>query len=111
MERPIQQYVWQNSGYPFTGNCQKENENAAGFQARASDINDEIILRLNSHLDKFLIFTGECTDTDPDKTIITSPASQLITYSLKDAFTILVQHLHRHIDQALKVKREAEFPL
>ena len=45
-----------------------------------------------------------------DKTIITSPPVQFVTYSLRDAFQFLIQHEHRHINQAIRVKVNRSFP-
>lgn len=80
------------------------------FKPDTSNIEGDIILKFNSHLDKLLLLIGSCAEADLDKTIITSPASGIVTYSLKDAVTILVQHLHRHINQAVRVKNEPGFP-
>lgn len=80
------------------------------FRPAASEINTDIILSFNTQLDKFLKLMNECLDADLDKTIITSPVSRIITYNLKDAYTILVQHLHRHINQAIRVKNNPSFP-
>ncbi|MEO1518516.1 MAG: DinB family protein [Bacteroidota bacterium] len=47
---------------------------------------------------------------DHAKTIVTSPASQFITYSLKDAFAILCMHPERHLNQARNVLKMSAFP-
>jgi hypothetical protein len=48
--------------------------------------------------------------TDIDKTIITSPILSIVTYSLRDAFQFLVTHERRHINQAVRVKGNENFP-
>ena len=45
-----------------------------------------------------------------DKTHISSPVSKFVTYSLRNAITLLIQHEHRHINQAIKVKANKNFP-
>ncbi|HYV55678.1 MAG TPA: hypothetical protein VE933_13915, partial [Chitinophagaceae bacterium] len=40
----------------------------------------------------------------------TSPVIRMVTYILRDAFQFLIQHEHRHINQATRVKRNDNFP-
>ena len=47
---------------------------------------------------------------DLEKIIITSPAVAAVTYSLMDAYRIIVVHEHRHFQQAKRVTEEASFP-
>jgi hypothetical protein len=62
------------------------------------------------NLDIFLNLISSCRHIDLDKTIITSPVLGFVTYSLRDAFQFLLQHEHRHINQAMNVKHEETFP-
>jgi hypothetical protein len=62
------------------------------------------------NLECFLNYISKCADIDIDKTIITSPTIKIVTYSLRDAFEFLIQHEHRHINQAIRVKENHEFP-
>ena len=75
-----------------------------------SDKSGEIIEHYYQSLDRFLHYISECRNIDVDKTIITSPAVQIVTYSLRDAFQFLIQHEHRHINQAIRVKVNRSFP-
>jgi hypothetical protein len=43
--------------------------------------------------------------------IITSPVAAFVTYSLKDAYTIMALHNRRHFNQAKRVTEAAEFPM
>ena len=43
-------------------------------------------------------------------TIVTSPVSPLVTYSLLDAYRIMVAHGRRHFEQAQRVTEAAGFP-
>jgi hypothetical protein len=63
-----------------------------------------------SNYDSFLNLIAHCKKIDIDKTIITSPAIKIVTYSLRDAFEFLINHEHRHINQAIRVKDNTEFP-
>ena len=49
-------------------------------------------------------------DIDPVKRIITSPLLGFVTYSLDDAYTVLVVHSQRHLGQAKRVTENADFP-
>lgn len=70
----------------------------------------EVIERYHQNLDGFLELISKCQNIDIDKTIITSPALRIVTYSLRDALHFLIQHEHRHINQAVRVKRNEDFP-
>jgi hypothetical protein len=61
-------------------------------------------------LDDFLSYISKCKDVDIDHTIINSPTVKIVTYSLRDAFQFLLQHEHRHLNQAIRVKVSAGFP-
>jgi len=80
------------------------------IQPSASEIKIEIIERYYESLDQFLRYISNCRNIDIDTTIITSPALRMVTYSLKDAFQFLIQHEYRHINQAIRVKRNGDFP-
>ena len=64
----------------------------------------------HKHLDSFLNYVSGCDKVNVDKIIITSPAIKFVTYSLRDAITFLIQHEHRHINQAIRVKMNEAFP-
>lgn len=70
----------------------------------------EIIELYHKNLDNFLEHISNCKNVDLDKTIITSPIIQIVTYSLRDTLLFLVQHEHRHINHALRVKASENFP-
>lgn len=66
--------------------------------------------RFHKHLDSLVEYMAISQRVDIDKTHITSPVSRVVTYSLRKAFLILVQHLHRHIRQAKALKTLKGFP-
>ena len=76
-----------------------------------SNIDDAIVARFHHHHEKMLGYITAATTVDLDKIKITSPVSKLITYSLRDAITVIVYHKHRHINQAIRVKEMPGFPL
>lgn len=81
------------------------------FQPTASEMSIDSIERYLSNLDSFLAYISKCRTIDLDKTIIPSPVTQIITYSLRDALSFLVQHEHRHLNQAIKVQTHENFPI
>ena len=76
----------------------------------ASKMQTGIIEDYHKNLDAFLQCISACQNTDLDKTIIKSPIATIVTYSLRDAFQFLIQHEHRHINQAIRVKTNGNFP-
>ena len=80
------------------------------FRPAASKMGIELFDRYYKNLDSFLEFISNCRNIDIDKTIITSPAIGVVTYSLRDTLQLLVQHEHRHINQAIRVKMREGFP-
>ena len=49
-------------------------------------------------------------DLDLEKIKISSPVTNLITYSLMDAYRIIINHEKRHLLQATKVSEMDGFP-
>jgi len=80
------------------------------FLPAASEFKMEILDRYYKNLDDFSGLIARCGNIDLDKTIITSPAVSFVTYSLRDAMQFLMQHEHRHINQAARVKTDERFP-
>lgn len=68
-------------------------------------IDTGIVERFHKHLDTLLEYINACRSTDLDKTFITSPVSGIVTYNLRNAIKILIQHEHRHINQAIRIKK------
>ena len=75
-----------------------------------SNIDAGILERFQKHLDSLIEFMIDCRNADIDRTHISSPVNRFITYSLRNAFLLLVQHEHRHISQGVKVKVMKGFP-
>jgi len=82
----------------------------AKIRPSASEFKVGIIDRYHKSLDEFLEYISKCINIDIDKTIISSPTLQIVTYSLRDAFYFLIRHEHRHLNQAIRVKNYEAFP-
>ena len=80
------------------------------LQPNTSEKNLAFIEKFHKNWDIFLEYVSNCRNVDIDKTIITSPIIRIVTYSLRDALYFLVQHEHRHINQAIRVKANKRFP-
>ena len=76
----------------------------------ASNIDTGILERFQKHLDTLIAFMIDCRNTELDRVHISSPVTGIITYSLRNAFLLLVQHEHRHISQGVKLKGMRGFP-
>ena len=107
---------------PFTAACGRIMKNRLQEQVKrkmiapekirpsASELKLDIIDRYYKNLDEFLAYISNCLNIDIDKTILTSPTIQIVTYSLRDAFYFLIRHEHRHLNQAIRVKNNEAFP-
>ena len=80
------------------------------IQPATSNISDDIAERYSNNLAAFLEYISACGNIDIDKTVINSPILSIVTYDLRDAFQFLLQHEHRHINQAIRVKVNNDFP-
>ena len=75
-----------------------------------SDIDAAIISRFVSHIDEVSRKVEACGAADRQKTVVTSPFLKIFTYSLDDAYTVLVEHTKRHFRQAKRVTEAEGFP-
>jgi hypothetical protein len=80
------------------------------FQPSSSDISGSSIedfVELQAKVAESIEATKKL---NPGRIVITSPAASMITYSLMDAFRIIVVHEKRHFQQAQRVTKETGFP-
>lgn len=75
-----------------------------------SKISDDIVDRFAIHLDEINRRIEACADADRQKTVVTSPFLFVATYTLEDAYTVLVEHTRRHVRQAKRVMETDRFP-
>jgi hypothetical protein len=76
----------------------------------SSDKPADFVRTYISNLENFLDLIARCKNVDLDNTIITSPLINMVTYTLRDSFEFLINHEHRHINQAVRVKENKDFP-
>jgi len=76
----------------------------------ASDLGGDIIDRFSLHIDDVNKKVESCASADRKKTVVTSPFLGIFTYSLEDAYTVLVEHTRRHFRQAKRVMEAHDFP-
>ena len=81
------------------------------FQPAQSDISPSVIDDFVDLQAKIVEKMKGTEHLDLEKIIITSPVAAAITYSLMDAYRIIVVHEARHFEQAKRVTEEAAFPV
>jgi len=89
----------------------KKTKTARIFIPPETKIDAVILERFHKHLDSLLGYIAACSDRNLDRIRISSPVSGFITYSLRKTIHLLIEHDYRHINQALRVKADKEFPL
>lgn len=61
----------------------------------------QLLIKENSNLIEIIKNFG---DEDFENQIVHSPITNMITYTLKDCITLLIEHEKRHFNQALRIK-------
>ncbi|HQU58370.1 MAG: DinB family protein [Phaeodactylibacter sp.] len=80
------------------------------FEPHQNAIVPEIVQIFKVHNQQVVQHIRNTRNLDFDRPHITSPAASFITYSLRDAFTILANHEERHLLQARRVMEMEGFP-
>lgn len=80
------------------------------FAPASSDVDTGIVRRFGEQQTKLVEYLQGGAGLDLDGTIIASPVASVVTYSLFDAFRILVRHAQRHVQQADRVIALDAFP-
>jgi hypothetical protein len=80
------------------------------FEPAQSDITPEVIDNFVGQQTQIVEKMKATAHLDLEKIIITSPAVAAVTYSLMDAYRVIVVHEHRHFQQAKRVTEESAFP-
>lgn len=88
----------------------KPMKNPPAFAPSQSQIASTIIADFEKHQHDFSALIQQLSKTDLDKTVVSSPALGIITYSLTDLLTILAGHEQRHFNQAKNVLNHPSFP-
>ncbi len=88
----------------------KPMQSPAAFVPSQSEIAGTIVSDFEKHQKEFSVAIQQLENADLDKTIISSPALKIITYSFTDVLTVLVGHEQRHLTQAKNVLKDESFP-
>ena len=80
------------------------------FQPSQSDISASVIDDFAEQQGRLVEKMKATEHFDLENIIITSPVSAAITYSLMDAYRLIVVHEQRHSQQAKRVMEESAFP-
>ncbi|HWF88248.1 MAG TPA: DinB family protein [Pyrinomonadaceae bacterium] len=81
------------------------------FQPAQSDISPSVLDDFVDQQSKIVEKMKATEHLDLEKIIITSPVAAAITYSMMDAYRVIVVHERRHFEQARRVTEEAAFPV
>lgn len=81
------------------------------FQPAQSDISASVIDDFVDQQARIVEKMKSTEHLDLEKIVITSPVAAAVTYSLMDAYRIIVVHEARHFQQAKRVTEEATFPV
>ena len=87
-----------------------KRKNPKIFDPCSSNVDDDIINRFIRQQNDIVRYMRTTENMDLDKITISSPVSNLITYSLLDAYRIIVTHEKRHFLQSLRVLEMKGFP-
>ncbi|HLP51019.1 MAG TPA: DinB family protein [Chitinophagales bacterium] len=88
----------------------KPMKNPPAFAPSQSEITGTIVSDFEKHQQQFSAKLSQLSATDLDKTVLSSPALGIITYTLRDLLTILSGHEQRHLNQAKNVLNHPNFP-
>jgi hypothetical protein len=80
------------------------------FHPSSSGVDGTIIRRFIDQQNQVIRYMKATEDLDLEKIKISSPVTQLITYSLMDAYRIIINHEQRHLLQAMRVSEMNGFP-
>lgn len=80
------------------------------FEPAQSNISASIIDDFVAQQEKVIEGMRSTSHLDLERIVITSPAVSFVTYSLMDAYRIIVVHEKRHFQQAQRVMDEPAFP-
>src|SRR5215216_4090814 len=80
------------------------------FEPAQSDIRGSIINDFVDHQAEVVEKMKATQHLDLENIVITSPVAAVMTYSLMDAYRVIVVHEQRHFQQAKRVTEEPGFP-
>jgi len=80
------------------------------FQPSTSSVDASVVRRFIDQQQQVIEYMKAMEGLDLEKTIIPSPVTGLIAYSVMDAYRIVVAHERRHLLQARRVTEAEGFP-
>jgi hypothetical protein len=80
------------------------------FQPSSSAIGGDIIAKFVEHQQAVVEHIKMTAHLDLKKIVITSPVASFVTYTLSDAYKVVVEHEKRHFAQAKRVMETEGFP-
>jgi hypothetical protein len=80
------------------------------FRPASSDVGADVIPRFVKNLSEAAALMRATEGADLRRTMLTSPVSPVATYSLLDAYRIIVAHARKHFEQARRVTEAEGFP-
>jgi hypothetical protein len=80
------------------------------FQPASSDVAADVIEQFAGHQRELEARMRATAGVDLARTIVTSPVAAVATYSLLDAYRIVVAHERKHFEQARRVTQTEGFP-
>lgn len=89
---------------------QRKLKAAKPFQPSTSKIEGDIVSRFENQQQEIAKQMKATEKFDLRKIIVTSPIASFVTYSVFDAYRIIVAHDQRHVAQAKRVMRREGFP-
>lgn len=75
-----------------------------------SEVAGDIVERFSANINDVIEKIESCSSADLKKTVVSSPFASVLTYTLDDAYTVVVEHSKRHIRQAKRVTETEGFP-
>jgi len=88
----------------------KPMKNPPAFAPAQSNLPATIVSDFKKQQLQLCAIIAKLDDADLNKTIVSSPALGLITYSLHDLLIILAGHEQRHLQQAKNILQHPQFP-
>ncbi|GEO05677.1 hypothetical protein AAE02nite_33410 [Adhaeribacter aerolatus] len=107
---PVLPGFWGRMMLKALSSTSKKYKSPAIFRPSVSNIPDSIVADFVRHQQNLTRLIKATDHVNHEKTIVTSPASFLITYTLKDCINICAVHEERHFLQAKRVMKQKGFP-
>jgi DinB superfamily len=80
------------------------------FLPSSSDVDADVMVKFRQNLSEVAARMRATEGVDLRRTVVTSPAMALVTYSLFDVYRIFVAHARKHFEQARRVTQAEGFP-